>query len=368
MKPARYRPVHGKVPCAEGLESRHLLSGGRSLAPVAEVRALRGGPATEPPRLFIEPEAGRGPILRAITAAKSEIRVGICNFSDPELVDALLAARARGVNVRVILDRADYLAKPPEQQQAARLTAGGVQVRLSNPVFPQSFPKYILVDQRQVMIMTMCIVPPTFQDTRDYGVVLGDPRILREVAAVFETDWASSAPAGVTPPPYNPTPAINDPRLIVAPTNASAQLSRLITGARHTLEVTSEVVDDAFLQGQLVAAARRGVRVRLIAPVRSRAGNDNLPALRSLADNGVAVHVTTSLSPDPTAMPYLHAKSMVVDRRTVYLGSIDLDATETGQDRELGIILQRPTVARRLRSQFQSDWLRTNDAGPTAVG
>lgn len=355
----RFRP--SVVP--EGLESRHLLSAWGAVAPAAEIRT-----ASVPPRLglFSEPEAGRAPILRAIASARSEIRVGICNLSDPEIGDALIAAVASGVRVRVILDRDDYLAKPPEQAEVDLLRAGGVDVHLSNPVFPQSFPKYILVDQRQVLIMTLCLVTPTFEDTRDYGLVLNAPRVLRNVAAIFETDWAHSAPPGVDPPPDNPTPAVRAPRLVVAPVNATAQLTRLINGARRTLDVTTEVVADPFLQGQLVAAVRRGVRVRLIAPVVSRANDDNTPQLQSLAGAGVEVHVTTSEYPAPSTMPYMHAKTMIVDGRTVYIGSIDLDATQTSQDRELGIVFSNlPAVAHQLRIQFQSDWLATSTLPPS---
>jgi phosphatidylserine/phosphatidylglycerophosphate/cardiolipin synthase-like enzyme len=363
MKRKASRPASRFRPSGflEGLESRRLLSTWRPVAPAAEVRAA----APAAPGLFIEPDAGRAPILRAITSARSEIRVGICNLSDPEIGDALIAAVARGVRVRVIVDRDDYLAKPPEQEEVGRLRAGGVEVHLSNPVFPQSFPKYILVDRRQVLIMTLCLVTPTFEDTRDYGLILNAPRVSREVAAVFETDWAHSAPPGVAPPPDDPTPAIHDPRLIVAPVNATAQLTRLIDGARRTLDVTTEVVDDPLLEGRLVAAVRRGVRVRLIAPVVSRANDDNMPALESLAAGGVEVHVTTSEFPAPSDRPYMHAKTMIVDGRTVYLGSIDLDAVQTTQDRELGIVFSNlPAVARRLRIQFQDDWLNTSTPAP----
>jgi phosphatidylserine/phosphatidylglycerophosphate/cardiolipin synthase-like enzyme len=334
----------------------------RPVAVAAEVRATPPAPG-----LFIEPDAGRAPILRAIASARREIRIGICNLSDPEVGDALIAAVGRGVGVRVIVDRADYLAKPPEQQEVDRLRAGGVDVHLSNPVFPQSFPKYILVDGRQVVIMTLCVVTPTFEDTRDYGLVLNAPRVFRNVAAVFESDWAHSAPPGVAPPPDDPTPPIRDPRLIVAPVNAEPQLARLIDGARRTLDVTTEVVADPFLEGRLVAAVHRGVRVRLIAPVVSRESNDNAPALQSLAAAGVEVHVTTGEFPAPSAMPYMHAKTMIADGRTVYLGSIDLDAAQTSRDRELGIVFSNlPAVARSLRIQFQTDWLDT--APPVADG
>ena len=73
----------------------------------------------------------------------------------------------------------------------------------------------------------------------------------------------------------------------------------------------------------------------------------------------MGVHVTTSTMPGPGAMPSMHAKTMVVDGRTTDLGSIDLDATETGRDRELGIILRLPAITRQVRAQFRRNWLRT---------
>ena len=74
-----------------------------------------------------------------------------------------------------------------------------------------------------------------------------------------------------------------------------------------------------------------------------------------LTSQGVNVRVTPDQNP-PAAPPYMHAKTMIVDGRVAYLGSIDLDTTEATQDRELGIIFrQRPLVA-QLSAQFQADW------------
>lgn len=351
------------VPEVVGLEGRRLLSTGGLTRHGAEVAPLAaaghvGAALPGVPTLFVEPDAGRGPILAAIAAARREIRLGICNLSDPIVGDALAAAAARGVSVRVIIDRADYLAKPPEQAEAASLIARGVQVHLSNPVFPQSFEKYLIIDRRAVMIMTLCIVTPTFEDTRDYGLTVADRRIIAEVGSVFETDWAFSAPPGAPTPPYNPTPPLRVPELIWGPTDATAKLSRLIQSARRTLDVTTELVSDPYLEGQLIAAASRGVRVRLIAPDVARNNASNLDQIAFLNALGVSARVTVGQYPPPGAMPYMHAKTMVVDGRAAYLGSIDLDTTVASQDRELGIVVHRPALVRRLAAQFARDWTR----------
>jgi len=87
----------------ETLEERQLLSVAMPAYPAAEARALaRAGPLDKAPSLFIEPKAGRAPIIQANNAARSEIRLRICNLSDPQIGGALAAAAARGVNVEVI--------------------------------------------------------------------------------------------------------------------------------------------------------------------------------------------------------------------------------------------------------------------------
>jgi cardiolipin synthase len=343
----------------EALEDRQLLSGVVPAWRSAEVQSLdRSRPNVKGPSLFIEPQDGRAPIIRAINSARSEIRLGICNLSDPQIGDALAAAVARGVSVRVIVDQADYHAKPVEQQEIATLIGQHVSVHLSNAVFPQSFEKELVIDRRQVLIMTMCLVPQTFQDTRDYGLIVADQGVIREVTSVFDTDWAYSAPPGVSTPLYSPTPALHSPDLIWGPTDATAKLSRLIQSARHSINATTELLDDPYLEGQLIAKAQHGVQVRLIVPLVPREGASNAPQIAFLNSQGVNVRVTTDQAPPPNALPYMHAKTMVVDGRVAYLGSIDLNTTEASRDRELGILFRQRTPVGQLNAQFQSDWNR----------
>ena len=48
-------------------------------------------------------------------------------------------------------------------------------------------------------------------------------------------------------------------------------------------------------------------------------------------------------------------KTMIVDGRVAYLGSIDLETKEATQDRELGITFRLPRLVRQMSVQFQSD-------------
>ncbi len=106
----------------------------------------------------------------------------------------------------------------------------------------------------------------------------------------------------------------------------------------------------------MIAAAHRGVRVRLITPLNPIGAPTNAPDIAFLTSEGINVRVTVDQYPPPGTLPYMHAKTMVVDGRIAYLGSIDLETTEATQDRELGIQFRLPTLVRQLNAQFQSDW------------
>jgi cardiolipin synthase A/B len=343
------------VPC-EALEIRQLPA--VALPGVAaEIQSLdRPGPPPKAPHLFIEPTAGPGPILAAIDSARRRIRLGICNLTDPQIGAALIAASRRGVRVEVIVDQGKYDSDQDERILVAALIRGGVSVHLSNAIFPQSYEKELVIDQRRVVIMTMCLEPATFRDTRDYGLVLASPSVIREVTQFFDNDWNHSAPPGVAAPPYDPTPPIKVPGLIWGPVNATNELTTLIQKARHTIDATTELLDDPALESELIAAVQRGVRVRLILPLTPRTGSSNLQGIALLAEYGVQVRVTVGTYPPAGSMPYMQAKTMIVDGRTGYLGSIDLNTEEAGADRELGITFHGVPWMARMRAQFRSDW------------
>jgi phosphatidylserine/phosphatidylglycerophosphate/cardiolipin synthase-like enzyme len=132
----------------------------------------------------------------------------------------------------------------------------------------------------------------------------------------------------------------------------------LIQSAHHTINLTSELLGDRYLEGQLIAAVHRGVRVRLITPLNPIGAPTNAPDIAFLMSEGVEVRVTVDPYPPPGALPYMHAKTMIVDGRVAYLGSIDLETIVATQDRELGIQFRLPRLVRRMSAQFRSDWNR----------
>jgi phosphatidylserine/phosphatidylglycerophosphate/cardiolipin synthase-like enzyme len=237
-------------------------------------------------------------------------------------------------------------------------------------VFPRSFPKIILVDSRTLVYGSACLDQTTFVQYRDFAQVSTDPMILHAVRALFETDWSSSAAPGQESSAFNPTPPIPGNDLIVSPVNATARLVGLYQQARRTLDVYTEIVGNPTLEAELVAAVKRGVRVRLIAPAQVNGATPDEQQLQdssltALAAAGVHVHV--SGSEQNAQLPYMHARAAVVDAKIAYLGSVSLSPDSATVNREMGLIQRQTAAVRKLAAQFQSDYnTRTKQFTPVA--
>ncbi len=312
-----------------------------------------------PGNLIVIPQDGRAVYLQAFAAARREIRIEICVLEDPQVLAGLRAAVARGVRVRMIVDGGKYRSIAAERANLAPVVAAGGVLHVSNPVFPRSFPKVILIDGGRAIVGSLCLDSRTFARYRDYAYISADRTLIGDLSRLFSTDWAHSRPPGVAPPPFDPTPATRTPGLMVSPVTAVSRMVALYRGARRTLDVTSELLGNRTLQSELMAAVARGVRVRLIAPRQVNGGSPGVQRLQAsslavLKAAGVDVHVTAK--PESAARPYMHARTAIADGRRAYLGSISLSPDSTTVNREVGLIVGARPVVAKLARWFAADF------------
>jgi phosphatidylserine/phosphatidylglycerophosphate/cardiolipin synthase-like enzyme len=159
-----------------------------------------------------------------------------------------------------------------------------------------------------------------------------EPRDVRQISNLFRTDW-DRLPA-----------SFNAPNLMLSPDNARPKLLALLASARTTVDIDDEEVADPGVERALTRLARRGVAVRLLMP-----WGASLPAASVLLRGHVAVRELRS--------PYVHAKLVCVDRTEAYAGSENFSTASLDRNRELGILLRGPVVA-RLERVFAADWRR----------
>ena len=289
-------------------------------------------------RLLTEPASGIGPIYNLITGAKSSVDLTMYELADPTAEADLAADAARGVDVRVLLDR--HLEKSHNTSAYNYLSARRVHVRWA-PAGTTYHQKTLTVDNATSVVMTLNLVASDYPGTRDFAVIDTGHADVAAIVATFNADFAGRA---ITPP------AGAD--LVWSPTNAKREVLSVIDGAKHTLAVEDEEMDDPAVTAALAAAARRGVHVTIT----MTADRDWDQAFTELARAGAHIR----LYPDNASALYIHAKAIVADAgrsgQRVLVGSQNFSVASLGYNRELGLLIGNARIVAAISATLARDY------------
>jgi phosphatidylserine/phosphatidylglycerophosphate/cardiolipin synthase-like enzyme len=138
-------------------------------------------------RLVVAPDNARGRVLDVIAAAQHTLDVQALYITDTTVADALIAAKTRGVAVRVLINDPSFGFGTDETGK--RLVAAGVAARRTGSEFVHA--KVLIADGARVYLGSENFSVNSLLDNREAGVVLGSGEVdLGRVAAAFESDWA----------------------------------------------------------------------------------------------------------------------------------------------------------------------------------
>ena len=282
-----------------------------------------------PTQLVVEPGQGVAPLVHFIEGARGSLDGEIYLLTSPELLQALESAPARGVRVRLLLEHYPFGGgRPSPEETFARLQRYGVEVRWAPRRFRFTHAKTLLRDRQLAWVGTMNWSAVAFRSNRGFALIDPERAVLRQLSRVFDADWQD-----------RPLDA-RVSRLVLSPTNSRQQIAALIRGARRSLDVYAEVLGDTSTANLLLDAVRRGVVVRVVWSGRGDAGD--------LQSGGVQLVICEQ--------PYAHAKAIVADQRTIYVGSVNFTASSFEQNREVGLIVRDGALAEGVERAFGDDF------------
>jgi cardiolipin synthase len=269
--------------------------------------------ASQPPlQVFVEPEAGEQVILNAINNAQQSVWLETYLLTDTNIINALESAAGRGLDVRVMLEPNPVGGGSPQSTLNA-LQAAGAKTEDSSPTFTLTHEKGMIIDGTTAFIMSCNFTYSALNGkNREYGIIDTVPADVQGVINIFNADWNRTADQ------------VTDAQLVVSPDNSRTVLTNFINSATTSLIVEAEEMEDSGVEQALVSAAERGVAVQVILPSGSSA---NAQGISTITAAGVKVEEDSQL--------YMHAKMMVADGKTGFVGSENFSSTSLDSNREL---------------------------------
>jgi phosphatidylserine/phosphatidylglycerophosphate/cardiolipin synthase-like enzyme len=315
-----------------------------------------GAPRTTPPggvvdaqyTLIQEPDAGYAPIVALIDGARKSVRMTMYALNDPAIEQALINAHTqRGVETKIVLDRA-YHGQVTNQSAYDRLKSAGLHVVWA-PAATIVHEKAIVIDDATAVVSTANLNARYYATGRDAIVVTTNPVQVSAIAATVDGDY-DAAPSGRL------SPAVDAPGLVWSPAARSVFLES-IDSATTNLEITSEEFKDRAVITAITHAAARHVRCRIVlnAELQSSA------PVQAVQRAGCTVHVL----PETADGLYMHEKVVLVDRKSLLIGSHNMSTMSLIENRELSLQLDAddaPKIVDAVAAEFDNDFEKASPA------
>jgi len=339
--------------------------------------------------------------LDMIKRAREEICVAAFYLSDDpdddedrldQVLDALTAAGARGVRVRVLSDKGFHRTYPEWPDRFATLP--GCESRLLDARGLWGgvlHAKYMVVDGRECFVGSQNWDWRALTHIRELGVRLRHAELSTALRHIFDLDWAL---AGDEEPPLGGTAAAGPFELTtdelgpVTVTMTASPPKALPDGMGHDLAPLQALIDGAKeslvlqvlsyhpsnrdgseyleLDTALRRAAARGVDVRLVVSNWAKRPSQ-LPWLKSLTCvPGIEVRFSNIPAWSGGYVPFgrvEHPKYLVADGCAAWVGTSNWGPGYFSDSRNISVFIEGEGVARQLLRYFEAGW--TSDYSET---
>jgi len=325
--------------------------------------------------LHVGPADNVAAIKDVIANAKKTLFIEVFNFGNDsmgqQIAPLVIDAARRGVQVKFL---ADYVGSrfAGADKLAAPMEAAGVDFRYWMPRFIHqddqhrginiTHRKLYLADGWRGLTGGVNLMAPFDTTTHD---ILVDFRgeVAEQLPQEFQRDWRLAKGPNLQ---FDPLPAgvtyggVSAQTLVTSPPEgrfeAQQAIYQAVEGARSEVLIEQQYLWDDGLMSRLIAASKRGVKVRAIVPGKSDphfSKGLNTLGLNEILQSGGEAHLYNGVP--PTA--HVHTKYFAIDDRWACFGSVNGDTRAMMDNQELDVATTDQGLIQQLKTRlFETDW------------
>jgi phosphatidylserine/phosphatidylglycerophosphate/cardiolipin synthase-like enzyme len=287
-------------------------------------------------------------LLDEMARAKTSIDVAIYLFTSDDLADGVIAAKKRGVSVRVLFDGGE--AKFVGLSVDGKLSSNGVPVKLMNTsgsaTAPKFHHKFAVFDGKTVATGSYNWSVDADETSYENSIIIRDPLIAQVYQKEFDSLWTSGK-GGVG--------TAGD--VVFAPSGAArkiqAKIIDEIKAAKSEIVLAMYQFTSTNVRKELVAAAARGVKVTCLFDWDQRSINKTtMDALKVAHADMKQVHLGGS----GVHQEKFHNKFAVIDGKTVITGSFNWNVQQDEVGFENLLVIRDPAIAKKYVDRFAQVW------------
>lgn len=273
-------------------------------------------------------------MVQKILSAQEKVYLEVYIFTEKRIFEALKKAHTKWVDVRVVLEKNPYLAWWINNSRFSDIETFGIPIVWSNSqLLPLNHAKFLIIDD-EVILSTGNMSYSTFTKNRDFFISIWDQAIVSVFQEIFEADfyWKQRLP-------YHPN-------ILLSPEYSREKLYSLIDSAQESIEMYFQYLKDDELLDKIIEKSQSGIEIEILLD------DDYFDESPEEIDYLESQWISVKKYKNST----MHAKAILVDDTTLFIGSINFSTYSIDSNREVGIFLQNQEIIEEFLSVFEEDF------------
>lgn len=305
-----------------------------------------------------------GHILKSIENSKKTIDVAVYGFTLTDVADALVKAKKRGVNVRVVANQSHVFSKPSDAYQKLKAAKINMRTLRGTADWGIMHNKIGIFDGHVVMTGSYNWTTAADQNNYENVVFRYDDEVVAGYSEYFEWMWNISRPlsaGGVyenipvgqygTPPQGKNTLTFNKkkfPKYVFSPLGGAEEtVIKAIEASTKEIIVCMYSLFSQPIGDALINAINRGVKVKVVVD-RLQAGSS--PLTQFFMDNNVDFRWSKGYS----GRGSMHHKYAIFDNKLLMTGSFNWSFSANTNNFENAFLSTRADDVREYKKEFDS--------------
>lgn len=271
-------------------------------------------------------------LVKKVDGAKNYIYLNTYIFTEKRIREALIKAKNRWVEVKVILEKNVYKSPNLNNDTFDILSQWNVWVVWSDSQdFSLNHAKYMIIDD-YLILSTWNYSYSTFKQNRDIFLEITDTQVVGDMRNLFLNDYIGNKSFFYS---HN---------TVLANYDARKKIVYLIKNAQKSIDMYVPYLYDTQVFEELKNSIQRGVILRLVTSEDSTLSNE----WEELKKLWAQIYLS-----DTT----IHAKTLLIDEKILLVWSINFSFESIEKNREAGVILIDQKIIQTFLKVFQKDFI-----------
>ncbi|EKD66311.1 MAG: putative membrane associated protein [uncultured bacterium (gcode 4)] len=274
-------------------------------------------------------------IVNFIDNAKKRIYLEVYILTEKRIIETLVRAKGRWIDVRIILEKNVFWSpKINFQAMQTLLNAWILAIYASENNYVFTHSKFFIIDDF-FLVSTGNMSHSTFTVNKEFFVKSSNISDLKNLEKIFEDDF------------NHKKSIICELNLISSPNCSREMISNLLKSAKSSIYIYAQEISDEEILSVLKEKKAKNLDIKLIIWDKNKIKRNSQISL-DLKNMGIEV-----ISPKK---PYIHAKTILVDEEYIYIWSVNFTTNSFDNNREVGVIFHNAKTWWEIKKEFLKDF------------